>query len=545
MDPKFYTAALSLLCSPPRHWWVSWVSVCVCVEGNDSAATFESFKPRTAKLDREQCVSLLVLSCLLHPAGRMPTAAQVVFCLVALVLQRDGVAFIRGGAAGQWARGPAVTTTSPTSLSYIPEMIPPEIPSLYPLQYITPSAVFQFYLEVANRAVISAVIPYDSNDALAIFISEGVGGFFGGFAQRFISRIDGNKNKEGSELVSAGASGAYFGVAGAVRSLAYASGLSQLAVSLLALVSSFSVSEFIKIRSKSIEAQRTRTFSSSITMYDLMKFREPSLRDLMIFRDTGKLPSPRMPMMDGSKTTQVEVQADATQYTMLSILVPNGRSSNGPSGSTLRLEESVLIGAVCGLAGQLVRESRDREMESLRVAAGQRGRAGKARGDFVLTRLARSAVEGAAQLLTYQAARDYVREISPYFNKIELQPLVVRPPLVLHCHSSISSLTSHFLLSFFLLSRSRCRACCLLPPSRSPRGRARGLRTRWEGKPRCCRRSRRGWRNWRPRSITRVRGRRPSPAHDASATGALRSLFALNCALCCLFALVSVFLLVW
>ena len=35
--------------------------------------------------------------------------------------------------------------------------------------------------------------------------------------------------------------------------------------------------------------------------------------------------------------------------------------------------------------------------------------------DFVATRLARAAVEGAAQLLTYQAARDYVHQVAPYF----------------------------------------------------------------------------------------------------------------------------------
>jgi hypothetical protein len=34
----------------------------------------------------------------------------------------------------------------------------------------------------------------------------------------------------------------------------------------------------------------------------------------------------------------------------------------------------------------------------------------------VAVRLARAAVEGAANLLTYQAARDYVHEVSPYFN---------------------------------------------------------------------------------------------------------------------------------
>lgn len=118
----------------------------------------------------------------------------------------------------------------PTGGFYIPENIPRDIPSLFPLQYITPDVVAQFYLEQGRRAVISAIIPVDSNDALAVFISEGAGGFLGGFAQRFISRIDGNKNRVGSELASAGSSGAFFGVAGAVRSLAYASGLSQVCV---------------------------------------------------------------------------------------------------------------------------------------------------------------------------------------------------------------------------------------------------------------------------------------------------------------------------
>lgn len=38
--------------------------------------------------------------------------------------------------------------------------------------------------------------------------------------------------------------------------------------------------------------------------------------------------------------------------------------------------------------------------------------------DLVATRVARAAVEGAAQLLTYQAARDYVHAVSPYFQSL-------------------------------------------------------------------------------------------------------------------------------
>lgn len=334
-------------------------------------------------------------------------------------------------------------------------MIPPEIPSLYPLQYITPPTVFQYVIESANKAIISSLIPYDSNEALAIFISEGAGGFFGGIASKTISRIDGNPFKGGSEVVNAAGAGTYFGVAGAVRSLAYAAGASQLAVSLSALLTSVAITKVIEIRGKFIEEQRTTTQSSpNIKMYDLMKFKDPSMRDLMYYREFGMIPdkNARTPMLQPK--TRVEVQADAAQYTLLSILVPNG------AGGSISLEESAIIGAVCGLVGQTVREAKDREMEEQRQRVKRRlqrerprppekktllgllGRLGRSQNmkiagsddaggesgtgltpmdgrDYVITRLARAAVEGAAQLLTYQAARDYVREISPYFQKLD------------------------------------------------------------------------------------------------------------------------------
>jgi len=313
--------------------------------------------------------------------------------------------------------------------AYIPEMIPPEIPSLYPLQYITPPAVFQYTVEAA----ISSLVPRDSNEALAIFVSEGTGGFFGGIASRAISRIDGNKFKKTSELLSGAGAGTYLGVAGAVRSLAYAAGASQLAVSLSALLTSVVIGSIIRLRAELIEKQQTATQSSpKVKMYDLMRFRNPTMKDLMFFRETGTTPmfgeSRREPGASGMTLT--EATADATQFTLLSLLVPNG------SGSVISLEESVIIGAVAGLAAQAVREGRDRETEEARrrVSRARRreglGGGVRDRPDYLLLRLARAAVEGAAQLLTYQAARDYVREVSPYFNSVELQPLGPFPSLL-------------------------------------------------------------------------------------------------------------------
>lgn len=317
---------------------------------------------------------------------------------------------------------------------YIPSMIPPEIPSLYPLQYVTPGVVFQYAVESVNSAVVSALIPKDSNEALAIFISEGAGGFFGGIARRVIGRIDGNKLKGSSELISGAGGATYFGIAGAVRSLAYAGGASQLAVSLSALLTSVVISTVIRVRRNIIKEQQTTTMSfPKIKMYDLMRFRNPTMKDLMVFRKTGSVPVQKDTPEMRSKMSEIEFQADAAQFTLLSLLAP---SSFLPMGGAVAetfaissLERALLIGALCGLAGQGVREAKDRELEEQRRRVSRKrqkdgldsGPAMMGDGylpDYVLTRLARAAVEGAGQLLTYQAARDYVRELSPFFNDV-------------------------------------------------------------------------------------------------------------------------------
>ena len=113
-------------------------------------------------------------------------------------------------------------------------------PSLQPLQYITPSvlggALFDEFLGLKDKAVetvLAALLPVNQEDALAIFVSEGVSGSLGGLAGKVVSLIDGNKNKKETGFGgAAGTYGAYFGVAGAVRSLASLSGFSDVAVSL-------------------------------------------------------------------------------------------------------------------------------------------------------------------------------------------------------------------------------------------------------------------------------------------------------------------------
>lgn len=73
-----------------------------------------------------------------------------------------------------------------------------------------------------------------------------------------------------------------------MRSLAQISGLSNVFVNLIALSTAALISEFIKIRRRSIEPMRTRV-GKGPTMYELMKFKQPNMNDLMKFRQNANL----------------------------------------------------------------------------------------------------------------------------------------------------------------------------------------------------------------------------------------------------------------
>ena len=160
-----------------------------------------------------------------------------------------------------------VIFSSAIALQIMPEAL---VPALSPLQYITPDILVMYTTESVRRVVLSTILPVDQTDALAIFLSESISGFLGGLALKGVSVVDGNKNNKNSILNSAEVSGAYFGVAGALRSLALALGLSNLFVNAIALVFAGVASEVLKSRSKSIEPMKKKV-GDGPAMYDLMK----------------------------------------------------------------------------------------------------------------------------------------------------------------------------------------------------------------------------------------------------------------------------------
>ena len=98
------------------------------------------------------------------------------------------------------------------------------VPTTAPLQYITFPAVLEYVFENTESILANSLLPVDGKDYIAIFISEGVSGALGGALSKLTTLIDGNKNNRESVFANAEISGAYFGVTGAVRSLAQIAG---------------------------------------------------------------------------------------------------------------------------------------------------------------------------------------------------------------------------------------------------------------------------------------------------------------------------------
>jgi hypothetical protein len=156
-------------------------------------------------------------------------------------------------------------------------------------------------------------------------------------------------------------SGAYFGVAGALRSLALALGLSNLFVNAIALLFAGVASEVVKSRNKSIQPMKKKV-GDGPAMYDLMKFTAPPMLDVMRFREqedaqvyeeAENRPFMRMRMPTLGRVTKAELSADLVKWAVIYTALP--------SNSVLpRLEDSIGIGVVAGVLSQIVRENRDK-----------------------------------------------------------------------------------------------------------------------------------------------------------------------------------------
>ena len=73
-----------------------------------------------------------------------------------------------------------------TSDAYV--NLPPNLLIIQPLQFLNPETIMGYGLDSIRGSIDRLSLPYDANDALAVFISEGCAGFLGGVAQRTIAR---------------------------------------------------------------------------------------------------------------------------------------------------------------------------------------------------------------------------------------------------------------------------------------------------------------------------------------------------------------------
>jgi hypothetical protein len=214
------------------------------------------------------------------------------------------------------------------------------------------------------------------------------------------------------------------------------------------------------------------------TMYDLMKFRDPSMKDIMKFNryETAESEAElkqrlRRPVKAG--LSNLEVVADLGKWLTVTALLP-------PAGAVelTDFEQSGLIGFLAGCISQLVRENggaQGANLEAIKSSSGstipfwrpvtnrrvrrpvsqdspqpirrilskkinrqtgaeRKSSSSKKKLDGVIDsivnldstvlpddtsifRFSRSGIESAAQIVVYIAARDYVHELAPYFNQ--------------------------------------------------------------------------------------------------------------------------------
>lgn len=167
--------------------------------------------------------------------------------------------------------------------------------------------------------------PVDQKDFLAVFIAEGISGFLGGLASKSAANLSERRQSRRVGLIDAGASsGAYFGVVAGTRSILRVLGVSPILLNIIALTFAASAASIFKYRRQLVAPQRTRV-GNGPSMYELMKFKDPSMLDL----------------------------------TKFSIRLIEFLTASSP---TLHIEDAAALGAVVGPISQFVREKDDRKM---------------------------------------------------------------------------------------------------------------------------------------------------------------------------------------
>lgn len=262
-------------------------------------------------------------------------------------------------------------------------------PSMQPLQYIDIPALGEALVETTKDAVFAFILPQTFNDAAASIISSGVSGFIAGLVVSAVATLDGNTNFKDPKFIFAGTSGFYFATRSTVDTIGEIVGMSTPLVNVFAIVVPVIVSELFKLRAKAISEQQTRV-GKGPTMYELMRFDNPTIKDIMQFRENeknGKDPKMRKPML--AKVTQAELVSDVTKWFSFSLL--------NPLLSGVPFIGTVEAGAVAGLVSQLVREREDSAAASSAGTYSSR-----------VLRCLRATLEGSFQFLTYDLCKKYL-----------------------------------------------------------------------------------------------------------------------------------------
>ena len=115
-----------------------------------------------------------------------------------------------------------------------------------------------------NCNVNKATLPTQTDELLAIIVSESTAGFTGGLASRVVAALVGDRKRDGS-LLEGTTTGTYFGVRAAAKSAALAVGFSLPLATVIADIAASAASESAKaIGRKSAEDQNSSTSSSII-----------------------------------------------------------------------------------------------------------------------------------------------------------------------------------------------------------------------------------------------------------------------------------------
>ena len=344
-----------------------------------------------------------------------------------------------------------------------------------PLKYIDFPLIVSYGTNVIPKSILSVLLPTSSNDLVASFIAEGCSGFLGGVAGKLSSILNKNKNSKDSSIQSGLVSGAYFGISGAVRSFSQLFGVSILLESILSFTVASIASEFLKFQSRSVAPKMTRV-GNGPTMYDLMKFQNPSMKEIMKFnrRESDRTPV-QPPLKKANSMSNLEIVSDLGKWLTIAALIPPPGNLND-----IDFELTALIGFLSGVISELVRENGGdqganldsdlvpsgnkinfwRPITKVRTAQKKNIKSSKKKlnvfqfiyisafanknkkemsisenvfgekisydsnfididsllVDNTYTKIARAGIESASQILVYIASRDYVYNIAPYFN---------------------------------------------------------------------------------------------------------------------------------